>query len=150
MPLLLIAFFIADLISFAYPIIGYFLWREWDHYRGTTEDGYAHRCLYGAIVIAMFIFLGKFLMKALISRKRKNENETHLFKARKSDSLKRPDGSVIHLEYYGKEKAQAIIFVHGLNASSKNWYYQRTYFEKDYYLILMDLPGMGKSKRPIS
>ncbi len=41
-----------------------------------------------------------------------------------------------------------IIFVHGLNANIKNWYYQRKFFEKNYRLIMMDMPGMGKSKRP--
>jgi pimeloyl-ACP methyl ester carboxylesterase len=35
-----------------------------------------------------------------------------------------------------------------LNANIKNWYYQRKYFEKDYRLVMMDLPGMGRSTRP--
>jgi pimeloyl-ACP methyl ester carboxylesterase len=66
----------------------------------------------------------------------------------KRESIKRPDGTTINVEYYGKEDGQPIIFVHGLNANSKNWYYQRKYFEKTYRLIMMDLPGMGKSTRP--
>lgn len=148
MPLLLIAFFITDLLSFAYPFIAYYLYREWDKYRHTIDHDYAQRCLYGGIAILAFILLGRFLLKALLSKSRKGEDEPHLFNTDRRDSIKRPDGSTINVEYYGQETGQAIIFVHGLNANIKNWYYQRKYFEKNYRLIMMDLPGMGKSTRP--
>ena len=148
MPLLIIAFFIADLLTIAYPIIGYYLYREWDRYHNTADNDYAQRCLWGAIAILVFILLGKFLIKALVSKSRKGEDEPRIFEPNKKDSIKRPDGSIINVEYYGKEEGQAIIFVHGLNANNKNWYYQRKYFEKNFRLIMMDLPGMGKSTRP--
>jgi pimeloyl-ACP methyl ester carboxylesterase len=148
MPLLLIIFFLVDLLSVAYPFIAYKLWREWDTYRNTVEDEYAQRCLYGAIALLAVILLGKFLMKMLMSKTRKGEDEPHMFDAEKGDTLKRPDGSTINIEYYGRADGQAIIFVHGWNANIKSWYYQRKYFEKDYRLIMMDLPGLGKSTRP--
>jgi pimeloyl-ACP methyl ester carboxylesterase len=148
MPLLIIALIIAGLLSFAYPFIAYYLYREWDTYRNTVNDEYAQRCLYGAIALLLFIFLGKFLITALFSKRRKGEDEPHMFDTKKRDSIKRPDGSRINVEHYGNEDGQAIIFVHGLNANIKNWYYQRKYFEKGYRLIMMDLPGMGKSTRP--
>jgi pimeloyl-ACP methyl ester carboxylesterase len=148
MALLLLAFLIADLLSIAYPFIAYYLWREWDAYKGTAQDGYADRCLYGAIALLLFMLLGRFFIKALLSKRRKGEDEPHLFHANKRDTLKRPDGNQINIEYYGKEQGQAIIFVHGLNATIKNWYYQRKHFEKDYRLIMIDLPGLGKSTRP--
>jgi len=148
MPVLILALLIADLLSIAYPFIAYHLYREWDRYNGTYDDAYADRCLYGAIALLLFILLGRFLMKALLSKRRKGEDEPHLFEADKRDTLKRPDGTIINIEYYGREDAQPIIFVHGLNANIKNWYYQRKHFEKAYRLIMMDLPGMGKSTRP--
>jgi pimeloyl-ACP methyl ester carboxylesterase len=148
MPLLLLAFFIADLLSIAYPFIAYHLYREWDQYRGTVEDDYAQRCLWGAISLLFFILLGRFLVKALLSKRRKGEVEPQMFDTKKRDTIKRPDGSSINVEYYGREDGQPIIFVHGLNSNSKNWYYQRKHFEKDYRVILMDLPGMGKSTLP--
>ena len=46
------------------------------------------------------------------------------------------------------KRGQPIVFVHGLNANIKTWYYQKKHFEKEYRLIMMDLPGMGKSVRP--
>ncbi|HUP14191.1 MAG TPA: alpha/beta hydrolase [Niastella sp.] len=148
MALLLLVFFIIDLVSIAYPVIAYYLWREWDTYKGTSSDDYADRCLYGAIALMLFILLGRLLIKALLSKRRKGEDEPHMFKAAKSDTLNRPDGTRINIEYYGKENGQPILFIHGLNANIKNWYYQRKHFEKEYRLIMMDLPGLGKSTRP--
>jgi Predicted hydrolases or acyltransferases (alpha/beta hydrolase superfamily) len=148
MPLLLLLFFIADLLSFAYPIIAYYLWREWHKYHYTIYDDYAHRCLYGAIALLVFIILGKFLIKLLLSKSRKGEDEPHILNTKKSERIIRPDGSIINVEYYGREDGQAIIFIHGLNANIKNWYYQIKYFEKSYRLIMMDMAGMGKSTRP--
>jgi pimeloyl-ACP methyl ester carboxylesterase len=148
MPLLILVFLLADLLSVAYPFIAYYLWREWDEYNGTASDDYADRCLYGAIALLLFILLGKFLIKMLLSKRRPGEDEPHMFESPKQDTLKRPDGSQIHIEYYGKEDDQPIIFVHGWNANIKEWYYQRKRFEKDYRLIMIDLPGLGKSTRP--
>ncbi|MCF6406636.1 alpha/beta hydrolase [Chitinophaga filiformis] len=148
MPLLLIAFFIADLLSFAYPFIAYYLYREWDRYRDTINEDYAERCLYGAIALLLFILLGKMLVKVLLSKRRKGEDEPHLFHAGKRSTIKRPDGSVINVEYYGREDGQPLIFVHGMNANIRNWYYQRKYFENRYRIIMMDLAGLGKSTRP--
>ncbi|HUP12890.1 MAG TPA: alpha/beta hydrolase [Niastella sp.] len=148
MILLLVVFLIADLFSIGYPFVAYYLWREWDKYNGTANDAYADRCLYGSIALLLFMMLGRFLIKALLSKRRMEEDAPRLFDAAKKDALKRPDGTKINIEYYGKEDGQPIIFVHGLNANIKNWYYQKKHFEKDYRLIMMDLPGLGKSTRP--
>jgi pimeloyl-ACP methyl ester carboxylesterase len=148
MPLLLLVFFLTGLLSLAYPFLAYYLWREWDKYNNTINDDYADRCLYGAIALLLFILSGRFLIKALLSKKRNGEDEPHMFKADKRETVRRPDGTVINVEYYGREDGQPIIFVHGMNANSKNWYYQRKYFEKRYRLIMMDLAGLGKSTRP--
>jgi pimeloyl-ACP methyl ester carboxylesterase len=148
MPLLLLLFFLAALLSFAFPFIAYYLYREWDTYRITVEDDYARRCLYGAIALLLFMLLGKFLIKAILSKSHKSEDEPRLFDTNKRDTIIRPDGSGINVEYYGKEDGQPVIFIHGLSANSKNWYYQRKFFENNYRLILMDMAGMGKSTRP--
>jgi pimeloyl-ACP methyl ester carboxylesterase len=148
MPLVFLVLLIADLLSIAYPFIAICLYREWHKYQDTINADYAQRCLYGAIALLLFSLLGRFLMRALLSKNRKGEDEPNMFTPDKQDSIKRPDGSVINIEFYGKEDGQPIVFVHGLNANIKNWYYQRKHFEKDHLLIMMDLPGMGKSTRP--
>lgn len=148
MPLYILAFFFTDLLSLAFPFVAYYLYREWYKYHNTLNNAYAQRCMYGVIALLAVMLLGKFLIRILLSKGRKGEDEPHLFDTNKRDTIKRPDGSTINVEHYGKLDGQAIIFVHGLNASIKNWYYQRKYFEKNYHLIMMDMPGMGKSTRP--
>jgi hypothetical protein len=69
MPLLILAILLFGLLSFVYPLLAYYLWREWNTYHGTAADAYAHRCLYGAIALLLFIFFGRFLMKMLLSKK---------------------------------------------------------------------------------
>jgi pimeloyl-ACP methyl ester carboxylesterase len=147
MPLLLLALVVV-MLSVAYPLIAYYLWQEWRVFNGTAADDYADRCLYGAIAITLFIFLGRFLVRVLLSKPRPGEDEPRIEEAPRRDSIKRPDGTIINIEYYGKEEGQPIIFIHGWNANSKNWYYQRKRFEKDYRLIMMDLAGLGRSTRP--
>ncbi len=144
----MLALLLADLLSVAYPFVAYYLWREWDRFRDTPSDDYAQRCLWGAIVLLLFIVLGKFLIRTLLSKNRKGEDDPHRFSSDQQDTLERPDGSSIHIEYFGKADGQPIIFVHGWNATLQEWYYQRNHFEKQYRLILIDLPGLGKSTRP--
>ena len=148
MPLLILAFFIADLLSIAFVFLGYHLWREWDTYRDTVDGDYAQRCLYGAIALALYIFLRKFLIKLLLSKSRKGEDEPRRFSTKKQEKLNRPDGTIINIEHDGVENGQPILFVHGLNANTKNWYYQVKHFVKTHRVILMDLPGLGGSTRP--
>ena len=118
MPLLILAFLVTDLLAIAYPIIAYYLYRQWDLYHDTINDDYAQRCLYGSVALLLVILLGKFLIKAVLSKSRKGEDQPQMFDTNKRDSIKRPDGSIINVEYYGREDGQPIIFVHGLNANN--------------------------------
>lgn len=148
MPLLLLAFLLADILSVVLLLVDIHLWREWNEYRNTAADDYADRCLHLAIGLLAYLAFAKTLIGLLLGSRRKGEDEPHMFPAQKRDSLKRPDGTVINIEYYGKESGQAILFVHGWNSNIKGWYYQKKFFEKDYRLIMIDLPGLGKSVRP--
>jgi triacylglycerol esterase/lipase EstA (alpha/beta hydrolase family) len=141
-------FLVTDLLTIAFPVAAFFLWREWHKFNGTVADNYANGCLYAAIAIITVVVLGRYLIAPILSKRRKGEDEPGILKAKRCEFVKRPDGSTINIEYQGRDGGQPIILVHGLNANSKNWYYQRKYFEKDYRLIMMDLPGMGKSTRP--
>jgi pimeloyl-ACP methyl ester carboxylesterase len=148
MPLLILVFLLIDILSVAFIFVDYYLWHEWYENRNTIADDYANRCLYGAIALLLFILFGKFLMKALLSKRRRGEDEPYTISSKNRDTLKRPDGSLINIEYYGKADGQAIIFIHGWNANIKEWYYQIKHFEKNFRLIMLDLPGLGKSVRP--
>ncbi|MEI6945903.1 alpha/beta hydrolase [Paraflavisolibacter sp. H34] len=149
MALLVLALLFADLLSIAFLFLDIHLWREWHEYRNTAADDYADRCLYGAIaLLAYMALMGRPLILRLLSKKRPGEKEPHLFESDRKDRLERPDGTVINIEYYGPADAQPLILVHGWNSNQSGWFYQRQYFEKEYRLILVDLPGLGKSTRP--
>jgi pimeloyl-ACP methyl ester carboxylesterase len=84
----------------------------------------------------------------VFSDRKRIDSEPILFQAKKQAFIKRPDGSKINVCYFGNEKGISILFVHGLNANSMNWFYQIKYFEKNYRVVTMDLAGMGNSELP--
>jgi len=149
MPLLILAFFITDLLSLVFLGLDIYLWREWYNYRDTFEDEYARRCLYGAIALWVYILIGgRPLIRMLLSKSRKGEDEPKPERSHDQEELRRADGSLINIEHYGNKSKPAIIFIHGWNSNSMQWYYQKKFFRKDHHLILIDLPGLGKSRRP--
>jgi pimeloyl-ACP methyl ester carboxylesterase len=148
MAILILLLFLTDILSLGIIVADIYLLEEFYTYRHTAADDYAKRCLMGGIALTSFVLLGKFPLIWLLSKRRKNEDQPTLERSGRTDELERPDGSRIHIEYCGAKDAQAIIFVHGWNANSLEWYYQKKFFQKDYRLILIDLPGLGKSKRP--
>jgi len=97
----------------------------------------------------LFLAFGRYPITWLLSSGRKTDNPKPLA-ATKSGYITCKSGNVWYAERDGLEDAQPIIFLHGLNASGLQWYHQRIYFRKKYHLIFLDLPGHGKSKRPVS
>jgi pimeloyl-ACP methyl ester carboxylesterase len=148
MPILLLVLFIAELLTIGFIVLDIFLLREWYLWRQTFDDDYARRCLYWAIGVTMYSLLGKFPVSLLVSKPRRNEDDPRQEHSKYSEQLKRPDGSIINIEFIGDNRLQPILFVHGWNESSTAWYYQKKHFSKNNYIILIDLPGLGKSKRP--
>lgn len=52
-------------------------------------------------------------------------------------------GHQIYYEIYGN--GEPILFIHGFGGSLRWWDNQKVFFEKDYQVILVDLPGHGQS-----
>lgn len=57
------------------------------------------------------------------------------------------DGMRVHFKSVGKG-SPAIVFVHGWTCDMTFWQDQQAYFEKQSRVILIDLPGHGKSDKP--
>ncbi|MBG6234068.1 pimeloyl-ACP methyl ester carboxylesterase [Pedobacter sp. CAN_A7] len=151
MPFILLAALIANLITIALIWLEIHLIRQWYLHKDLSavyDQQYAQKCLAGAIIILIYLLLGKFLVRKLISKSRKGEDEPIAERYPEQQQLHRPDGSIINIEYGGVKGNQTIIFLHGWNSNSMQWYYQKKYFEKDYHIVLIDHPGLGKSKRP--
>src|SRR4051812_25003684 len=117
MPLLLLVMFLVDLLSVAIFFIDYHLWREWYYYRDTLNFDYAQRCLIGAIALLCYSLAGKFPLVLLLSKRRKNEDEPHMFTG-EADFLERHDGIRLSITHFGRKDAQPIIFVHGMLTST--------------------------------
>ncbi|WP_158826802.1 alpha/beta fold hydrolase [Mucilaginibacter lacusdianchii] len=61
--------------------------------------------------------------------------------------VKCASGNEFYVEFDGPVNAQPIVFIHGLNATRQQWYYQRKYFKKTHRLVFIDLPGHGNSAK---
>jgi pimeloyl-ACP methyl ester carboxylesterase len=151
MPLLVLAFILTNLFTIAFIGLEIFLWRQWYLFKDflTEQDhDYAQRCLIGAIVLLVYLLIGKSIIRLLLSKSRKGEDEPKAERLEEQQQLQRPDGSVVNVEQGGVKGKQTIVFIHGWNSNSMQWYYQKKYFGKSHHLVLMDHPGLGKSKRP--
>ncbi len=49
----------------------------------------------------------------------------------------------LHVERHGA--GRPAVFIHGASGSSLSWYFQREYLKKSMEVVLLDLPGHGKS-----
>ena len=148
MPLLLLLILLTELLTVGFIILDIHLIREWYTWKDTIDDEYARRCLYGAIALSAWSFFGRSVISRILSKSRKSEDEPKQEHSKDNEQLKRPDGSVINIEFMGDKKLPPIVFVHGWNENSTAWYYEKKKFSQSNYVILIDLPGLGKSKRP--
>jgi pimeloyl-ACP methyl ester carboxylesterase len=60
----------------------------------------------------------------------------------------RPDGSHLHVEFYGPKHAPTLLFTHGWSLDRTAWSYAKQELADRFRLVLWDLPGLGKSTRP--
>ena len=90
---------------------------------------------------------GRYPISWLLSSNRK-VSKPGIIPSRSRGHLSCSSGNTYYVELDGPQDAQAIVFLHGLNASGLQWYYQRAYFRKNYKLLFIDAPGHGKS--PVS
>jgi pimeloyl-ACP methyl ester carboxylesterase len=151
MPLIILAALFANIFTIAFIWLEIFLLRQWYLHKDLSDfpnQDYAHRCLIGAILVLVYLLLGKFIVRLFFSKSRKQEDGPKIERYPEQHKLHRPDGSIINVEHGGVRGKRTIIFIHGWNSNSMQWYYQKKYFEQDYHLVLMDHPGLGKSKRP--
>lgn len=151
MPLIILGYVLTNLFTIAFVWADVYLWRQWYLHKDllTEQDhDYAQRCLIGAILLVVYLLIGKSIIRMLFSKTRKGEDEPKAERYPEQQQIKRPDGSIINVEHGGIKGKQTIVFIHGWNSNSMQWYYQKKKFEKDYHLVLMDHAGLGKSKRP--
>ncbi|WP_162618622.1 alpha/beta fold hydrolase [Pedobacter yulinensis] len=70
------------------------------------------------------------------------------FKNQQTQLLSRPGGNTFFVEFDGAADSPPVVLIHGLNSDSRQWYHQRRWLRRHFRLVLVDLPGHGRSPRP--
>ena len=125
MPILLLAYCLTNLFTIAFIWLDVYLWRQWYLHKDllTEHDhDYAQRCLIGAIVLVVYLLIGKSIIRLLLSKTRLGEDEPKAERFEEQQQLSRPDGSIINIEHGGVKGKQTLVFIHGWNSNSMQWY----------------------------
>ena len=102
--------------------------------------------LMGGSAMVLWSVAGRFI--SLPRLRRPGADEPKPWRTGTVQRLNRPDGSVLQVEFYGPEDGQPIILTHGWGPNSTVWYYAKRQLTERFRVIVWDLPGLGKSRRP--
>ncbi len=97
--------------------------------------------------VALFLWSSLGFLPILLFRRPGQDNP----KPNRSDRVQRlvrPDGSEIQVEFYGSDYAPTLLLTHGWGPDSTAWYYAKQQLTDQFRVIVWDLPGLGKSKKP--
>jgi pimeloyl-ACP methyl ester carboxylesterase len=148
MGVILIVFLFLELITMALLWAAIYFFVEWLHWKDGLDPEYAKNCLYAAAGLSAYVLFAGIPIKWMVSNLRRKDQQPLDERSQETDRLSLEDGTVINIEFFGKKDAMPILFVHGWNANSTEWFYQKRYFSSQYRVILIDLPGLGRSKGP--
>lgn len=140
MPLDLLLRGLAGLLTIALLGGGAYIFYQWHE-----GELVSNRWLILSLGMLLWSFLG-FLPILLL--RRSGQDEPKPLRSSQVQRLTRPDGSEIHVEFYGSEQAPPLILTHGWGPDSTVWYYAKKQLAEQFRVIVWDLPGLGKSKRP--
>jgi hypothetical protein len=99
-----------------------------------------------ALLIIAFFVVGRLVFRFILGKK--GEDEPNRSRSSETLYLERPEGHSLFLEFYGPQEAPPIILIHGWSSNSTQWYYLKKHLSASYRLILLDLPGLGRSGKP--
>jgi pimeloyl-ACP methyl ester carboxylesterase len=150
LPILRALFALASLVVLA--LAGYLLWTWYQGDLVRDAAGVVHRVrdewrLWVGAALLAWSFLGRFIVPLLIARADNDPMRLERGDARLLDS---PSGAKLHVETYGPATAQPIILTHGWSLDSTVWFYTKRDLARRFRVIVWDLPGLGRSKRPAS
>jgi pimeloyl-ACP methyl ester carboxylesterase len=90
------------------------------------------------------LLFGKYAVSYLLSTKKKKESIKPISAAAYTH-VQCPSGNRLYVEMDGPANAQAIVMIHGLQATRMQWYHQQKHFRDRYRVVMIDLPGHGRS-----
>jgi pimeloyl-ACP methyl ester carboxylesterase len=121
-------------------------WAAW-HPGMDSHTGYG----VAGVLLLLFALAGKYLATPWLWRRRQGGTRGLLPKATLAGEmlqLRRPDGTVLHVQCVGPATAPVLVLTHGWGCDSAEWYYLRHRLGDRYRLIAWDLPGLGRSTEP--
>ena len=107
----------------------------------------------GALILLLLACCGGPLMKTFLRlahpRKADSDPDPRISPEPTSrQRLRRPDGSELHVEFYGPVDAPPIVLTHGWGLDGGEWNYLKQELAGEFRLIVWDEPGLGDSTRP--
>ena len=102
--------------------------------------------LLGGLALIIWSLGGRFLSPTHWRKRGKDEPTDSL--PGTVQRLKRPDGSELCVESYGRQDGTPLILTHGWGLDSQEWYYAKKELGNHFRLVAWDLPGLGRSTRP--
>lgn len=148
-PVHLLTGMLSNLFTVALIGTDVYLFREWYQLKDSPYDYVrddAQRYLIWAVGLLVLAFLGGFIIKFLLGKSGSDEPTSE--RSGETTTLERPEGHKLFIEFAGPKDAQPLILIHGWSSDSTQWYYLKKRLSTSYRLILMDLPGLGKSGKP--
>ena len=82
--------------------------------------------------------------------RRQGEDEPSSNRSERRVRLRRPDGTELNIEEFGKHDGPTVIFTHGWGMDSTEWYYAKNELSKEHRVIVWDLPGVGLSTKAVN
>jgi pimeloyl-ACP methyl ester carboxylesterase len=64
------------------------------------------------------------------------------------ETIRRPDGTALRVEFYGRPDGPAIVLTHGWGTTSTEWYYAKRALGARFRVLVWDLRGVGESCGP--
>lgn len=139
MPFAVIPLLITGLLSLVFLFGGGYVVYEW--YAGAAISTTLLACAIAALVISV---IGRFIVLLAHGGGSDDPNWSH---STETETLARPDGTVLHLEFYGAPDAPPAVLVHGWGLDNRGWFYTKRFLAVDHRVIVYDLRGLGKSSK---
>ena len=118
---------------------GYALW-GW--YTGALIGaGY----LWGGVAALAWALFGRWVVLLLLGRGEADPPTEE--RAGEALTLKRPDGTALRVERYGRADGPTVLLTHGWGVNGTEWYYARRALGARYRVLVWDLRGLGASSR---
>ena len=107
----------------------------------------------GAVALILIAVFGGTILKGILSLSkgvnRSPEDDPFISPRPASKQiLHRPDGSELHVEFYGPADGAPIVLTHGWGLHGSEWNYLKRHLSDHFRLIVWDEPGLGQSTRP--